>query len=168
MLELEKFLKRAEPELRFVLSKYDGESFSRMRWKLESEGTVFKTVRGNKMTDPPRVFDEFAAAFQFPLYFGENWQAFQDCIADLEWFPDPRGFVVVIEQADEILADATSSDLGILISCLENACKWFYQPVEAWDVRLPVPFHVILRTTQPEMEYAANLWRQAGAKLQNG
>ena len=32
------------------------------------------------------VFDEFAAAFQFPYYFGRNKDAFDECMRDLDEF----------------------------------------------------------------------------------
>lgn len=39
-------------------------------------GLVVRTVRGRKMRSRQGLFDEFAAALQFPLYFGENADAF--------------------------------------------------------------------------------------------
>jgi len=51
------------------------------------------------------VFDEFAAALQYPYYFGENWAAFDECLGDLEWLGD-RPAVVIIENATQVLADA--------------------------------------------------------------
>ncbi len=35
--------------------------------------TVSRIVRGRKAETSQELFDEFAAVFQFPYYFGENW-----------------------------------------------------------------------------------------------
>ena len=50
-------------------------------------GLTVRVVRGRKMRNLPGLFDEFSAALQFPLYFGENEDAFDECIADLENLP---------------------------------------------------------------------------------
>jgi len=48
---------------------------------------VVRCLRGHKMLSVDRLFDEFAAALQFPYYFGENWPAFRECLTDLSWLP---------------------------------------------------------------------------------
>src|SRR5947209_1850287 len=48
---------------------------------------VFRVIRGRKARTKSALFDEFAAALQFPYYFGENWDAFDECLTDLSWLP---------------------------------------------------------------------------------
>ena len=36
------------------------------------------------------LYDEMAAALQFPQYFGENWPAFNECLSEMDWL-SPRG-----------------------------------------------------------------------------
>lgn len=50
-------------------------------------GLTVRTVRGSKMLTEDQLFTEVSAALQFPYYFGENWPAFDECLADLEWLP---------------------------------------------------------------------------------
>lgn len=61
-------------------------------------GFTSRVVRGGKMVTVHALFDEVAAALQFPLYFGENWDALDECLSDLE-LPPQRGFVFVIADA---------------------------------------------------------------------
>lgn len=111
------------------------------------------------------LFDEFAAAFQFPYYFGENWAAFRDCISDLAWLPFTPGVVVLVYGADEVLADAHPAELTTLVQTLATAAAEFAETVsegEWWD-RDPVPFHVVL---QGVGEGDFERWRAAGARLE--
>ena len=39
-------------------------------------------LRGPKCADRAGFFDEASAALQFPVHFGENWDAFHDCLAE--------------------------------------------------------------------------------------
>src|SRR4051794_14218909 len=56
-------------------------------WELETsiDSSASRFIRGNKSRTAAAFFDESAAALQFPYYFGENWDAFHDCVTDLEW-----------------------------------------------------------------------------------
>ncbi|MFO0775285.1 MAG: barstar family protein [Nitrospiraceae bacterium] len=45
-----------------------------------------------------------ARAFAFPDYFDPNWDALEECLTDLEWFP-ADGYILVIDHADDVLAD---------------------------------------------------------------
>ncbi len=87
-----------------ALAVGDGE-FSSVRYQAPAEYIV-RELRGAKMHTTAGVFDEFAAAFQFPYYFGENKDAFDECLRDLpDFVGDAPGYVAVIRDADELLAD---------------------------------------------------------------
>ncbi len=68
------------------------------------------------------VFDEFAAALQFPPYFGENWGAFDECIEDLEWLP-ATGYLLLLIDATELLVDEENAEkhMSALVRVLEKA-----------------------------------------------
>jgi RNAse (barnase) inhibitor barstar len=40
---------------------------------------------GARMTEPQLLMQEFAKQLEFPNYFGHNWDALEDCLADLDW-----------------------------------------------------------------------------------
>jgi len=69
------------------------------------------------------LFDEIAAACQFPYYFGENWAAFAECLGDLDWMNSKR-FVLVITEFEEILANE-ADDMGALGRSLKSAIRTF-------------------------------------------
>src|SRR5262245_37794893 len=62
-------------------------------------------VRGRKAGTAAAFFDEAAAALQFPDYFGENWDAFHDCVDDLAWL-HADAVVLGLLDADRLLAAA--------------------------------------------------------------
>ena len=129
----------------------------------QDSALVVRAVRGRKARTLDEFFDEFAAAFQFPYYFGENWAAFRDCISDLDWLPFKPGVVVLIYGADEVLADAHSAELTTLVQTLATTAEEFAEAVnegEWWD-RDPVPFHVVL---QGKTDGDLARWRTAGAE----
>jgi len=74
-------------------------------WGLESSAAnrlVMRALRGRKGTTREAFFDESAAALQFPYYFGENWDAFHDCITDLSWLR-ADAVVVYVTDANRLL-----------------------------------------------------------------
>jgi len=82
------------------------------------KGTVARVVRGQRCVSKERTLQEWAAAFQFPSYFGNNWDAFEDCVNDLEWLRAPR-IVAIVTRADEMLPRSPkdfATMLGILIT----------------------------------------------------
>ncbi|MDP2876301.1 MAG: barstar family protein, partial [Holophaga sp.] len=44
------------------------------------ENAVFRHLRGTRMGSPRQLFDEWAAVLQFPVHFGENWDALDECL----------------------------------------------------------------------------------------
>lgn len=73
-----------------------------LRMVTDEPSCVVRHVRGTKMRAEVSLFDEYAAAFQFPYYFGENWDAFEECMCDLSWMPSTM-YVTVVHRASEVL-----------------------------------------------------------------
>lgn len=71
--------------------------------------------------DKPALMHRFADAFAFPPYFGHNWDALAECLADLEWLP-AEGYVLTLENLHD-LRDADAADYTTLVSVLEGACE---------------------------------------------
>jgi hypothetical protein len=49
------------------------------------------------------LLDRIAAAMRFPGWFGRNWDALEDCLADLSWSKG-RGHVLLFENAKGLSA----------------------------------------------------------------
>jgi hypothetical protein len=88
-----------------------------------------RCVDGAQAADEPGLLAAVARALDFPDYFGGNWDALDECLADLSWLPGPatlafRAAGLVLEQAParravllRILNDAAaSSGLRILFT----------------------------------------------------
>src|SRR6266404_5183947 len=106
-------------------------------WSLRQrtvDRTVSLKIRGKKSRDMSSMFNEFSAVLQFPYYFGENWNALDECLNDLEWLPADN-YVIFITDANHLLVDETPDDFRAIVSALEQAGQ------EWSDVR-GKPFHV--------------------------
>lgn len=123
-------------------------------WALAERGSpqlIVRFLRGHRMTTVNTLFDEFAAALQFPYYFGENWDALDECITDLEWLPGDS-YALVITNAVQLLSKEDGRHLQVLVNILERAGDEWGQPVEtteAWS-RPAVAFHVLLQSGEAD------------------
>jgi hypothetical protein len=79
-----------------------------------------RIVRGQHCHSFADLGREWAAALQFPWYFGHNWDAFDECINDLEWFRCDR-VAVLISRVEEVLIDEPDDFAGILLPVLQSA-----------------------------------------------
>lgn len=131
-------------------------------------GLTVRSVRGRKMRNVESLFDEVAAALQFPYYFGENWPAFNECLADMDWLPMNVGIVILIYDALDVLAEAAETELVALVRSIEAARSSYSEPIklgEWWD-RPAVPFHVVLHSASPNDSRALRTqWWKAGATI---
>lgn len=66
---------------------------------------------------------EIGVVLQFPPYYGANWDAFEECVHDLEWLPDVR-INLGVEHADQLLASESERELYILIDILKADTEW--------------------------------------------
>ncbi|MFD4366234.1 barstar family protein [Rhodococcus sp. NPDC058521] len=98
-------------------------------------GMVARVVRGSRMRTLGALFDEFAASFQFPHYFGHNKDAFDECMRDLDEFTGGgAGYVVVVRDSEQLLADEP------------KVRAWFDESMEFYaEEWSPTPFRVVLQ-----------------------
>lgn len=136
-------------------------------YQWNDSGLTARVIRGRKARTRKGLFDEAAAALQFQLYFGENWDAFDDCMTDFWDYKKSLGYVIAITEPDQILADEGLSELTTLVSILNNVAAEWADPAGrgGWQDGVPRPFHVVLWGSQAEIDAASPRWVAAGATL---
>jgi RNAse (barnase) inhibitor barstar len=87
-----------------------------------TSGNVARVVRGVKCRTAPALFDEFAAAWQFPPYFGENWDALDECLSDLDWLP-AQAYVLVVTNALHLLDSAPAEAFQVFAELISKSTQ---------------------------------------------
>ena len=83
---------------------------------------------GARMSSQSGLFEEFSASLQFPDYFGSNWNALDECLADLDWLDFP-GYLLVIDSGDSVLRDEGVEVRGVFDTLLEGISReWANSP----------------------------------------
>ncbi len=76
---------------------------------------------GEKITSKAEFLQAAAQALQFPAYFGYNWDAFEDCLTDLDRLTG-KGHVLLYSQP-ESFAKANPKDWQTLMAIFRSATK---------------------------------------------
>jgi len=131
-------------------SEFDQYVF-RLRYEV-AERCAVRVLRGTRMQDWSSFFSEIAAALQFPLHFGNNWAALDECLADLEWIP-AQGYLLALSDAESILGSTGAADDQLaffqLLSRISDEWATGGAP-GATRQRGAIPFHVLLHTPSPD------------------
>lgn len=75
--------------------------------------------------DKAEFLERTAAALGFPAWFGGNWDAWFDCLADLSWRP-ARGHVLVFENTADMRRHAPES-LDTAVTILGDAAAAWHE-----------------------------------------
>src|SRR5262249_3024378 len=121
-------------------------------WSLErtpGHHAVARLIRGSKSRTVSHLFDECAAALQFPHYFGENWDAFNECLGDLEWLHGDA-FVLFFADCQRLLDQEPLNELGTLLDVLENVAGEWATRGKGESSRRSHPFHVVFQCSAQE------------------
>ena len=87
--------------------------------------------------DKDAVLACFARALRFPEWFGGNWDALADALADLSWLPAP-GYLLLIEHPASF-GEAAGDEFEVLLEILnESALRWADHGSAMWSL-LPTP-----------------------------
>jgi hypothetical protein len=109
--------------------------------------TAYRMIRGQKAKTAAELFDEFAAALQFPCYFGENWDAFDECLTDLEWLP-ADAYVLLVLNSIRLLEKEPDDQFHLLLKTLEDAGREWSRAGQGAEARPPRAFHVVLQCSR--------------------
>jgi RNAse (barnase) inhibitor barstar len=69
-----------------------------------------------RFAEKPVLMKNIAAALDFPDWFGENWDALEDCLSDLSW-RKATGYVLLLEGAK------AGDDFGVLVDVLGSVAE---------------------------------------------
>lgn len=97
---------------------------------------------GRRARDKDAFLALCAEVFGFPDWFGGNWDALEDCLADLSWAPSQEGYLVLYES----WADLADLDQGAFRTALDV----FAEAVETWR-DTPTPMTVLLSSVGVEV-----------------
>ncbi|PSS43276.1 hypothetical protein C6401_12765 [Arthrobacter woluwensis] len=131
-------------------------------------GFAVVKVRGRKSATISDFMNEISAAFQFPEYFGENWAALDECLADLDPLPSREGIALVITNAGAFLSNEPGSALATFIGIVQEAMRTYESPdvEEGYWERPALAFEVLLQFDD-EPPYREVRWIEAGATMCN-
>jgi RNAse (barnase) inhibitor barstar len=109
-------------------------------------------------------YNEVAAALQFPLYFGKNWAALDECLADLDWLSS-GGYVLVFSDASLILRSSAEGDADAFFKLLSRISDEWAEGATGSDGG-PRPFHVMLQVEVADADqFLLRLESVAGGRI---
>jgi len=113
------------------------------------DGAV-RVIRGWKCATEALLHEELGAALQFPSYYGENWDAFDECITDLSWMP-ARWYLIHVAGVQDV-APKNEDAFRLFVWGLNYAGRAWGHPEEfrSSDTRhneLKRPFNTIISGT---------------------
>ena len=112
------------------------------------DGYQLRVIKGAKCRTTAGLMKEFARALDFPDYFGHNWDALEECLADLEWMP-AKGYILLIVDAAQVLPD-DEDEYETFLEILSDAGEAWgsgQAGVGAGQVR---PFHALFAVSEQE------------------
>ena len=80
-----------------------------------------------------QLFSAISQTMKFPSYFGGNWDAFEECLRDMDWLPG-GGYVLALHSGKKLWESATQLAGSLVESWLFCAEEW---------AKNNVPFHLI-------------------------
>ncbi|MCX5374988.1 barstar family protein [Streptomyces sp. NBC_00091] len=93
---------------------------------LPASGSVHVArLNGQDMPDEIATFQKFDETLKFPEYFGWNWNAFYDCLRDLQWLSSDY-HVLIIESAESVLSADEAARDEFFRSLWRAGQRWSY------------------------------------------
>lgn len=112
-MRLENIFKRLTGAAVFALDVGEHGSLIRL-----AEGSGFRVfqVDAKQAESKETLLRAFATTLYFPDYFGNNWDALEECLRDLSWLPHSN-FLLVFQNADSLLR-LGHKEFAILVAIL--------------------------------------------------
>jgi RNAse (barnase) inhibitor barstar len=128
---------------------------------IEDQQAVIRVIQGRHCETAESLFREWSAALQFPYYFGHNWDAFDECIQDLEWLP-ATCYIMFVTEVNLVLPQSPN-DFDIYIRVLNWAHEQWKIPNRENMDEPTAPFTIVFHAEPESAEVALARIRAAGA-----
>jgi RNAse (barnase) inhibitor barstar len=86
--------------------------------------------------DKESLLDRFAKALRFPAHFGRNWDAFHDCLCDLDWLGD-KGLLLLVSGAKDFV-EANEEGFHTAVEILHGAAEFWRERKKSFWVLIDV------------------------------
>jgi RNAse (barnase) inhibitor barstar len=97
----------------------------------ESLGFLCAEVELAAVQDKEGLLTALAEALAFPAWFGENWDALEDCLTDMSW-SNAEGYVLILRHADRLHGQAEGDFLTALRILADVSTTWAEEGVAFW------------------------------------
>lgn len=105
-----------------------------------SKGMTFFHLEGQKIEKKEQFFNHAAVAMKFPSHFGNNWDAFYDCLTDMDGV-DAEGYLIYFDHTDAFASHHESQ--------LETVVELFQDAVDFWKSEGKAMLVVLSGTNSP-------------------
>jgi RNAse (barnase) inhibitor barstar len=102
-----------------------------------AKAMAFFHLEGQKIEKKEQFLNHAAVAMKFPSHFGNNWDAFYDCLTDMDWV-DAEGYLIYFDHTDAFASHHESQ--------LETVVELFQDAVDFWKAE-GKPMLVVLSGT---------------------
>lgn len=153
-------LEVADPHQVFILPTRDAES-SDLTVEVWRTNRLVRVVRGDRMATMAGLHEEFAAAFQFPLYYGANLDAFVDSLAQPVETPIVDARVCLVANAEYFMS-LEPERLSVIAECLAEVREEWALNRGGPEDRTPLAFSVVL-APDGHFDEVLEAWLRAGA-----
>lgn len=99
-------------------------SHTQVEKAVKDAGLAYFHLEGRKLEKKEQFLNQAAMALHFPDSFGDNWDAFEDCINDMSWIEDGAGFVILFDHAD-VFAEHQPQHFDTLLEILQESADYW-------------------------------------------
>ena len=119
-------------------------------------------MNGKSILDKESFIQTLADKMNFPDYFGENWDALEECLRDLDWF-SAGGYIVVYDHF-EVFEEKEPKEFKVALEIFQSA-------IDYWK-ELGIPMYFLLSgketiATKHNVPKLSSVLKKGGSR-QNG
>jgi RNAse (barnase) inhibitor barstar len=103
------------------------------------KGMAFFHLEGQKIEGKEQFLNHASVVMKFPSHFGRNWDAFYDCITDMDWV-QAEGYCIYFDHTDAFFSHH-ESELETVLELFEDAIDFWKREGQSMLVLLSGEHH---------------------------